>query len=58
MKANNRLAVVVTHDLYQAQRLADEVIFMDRGKIIEQGPGGEVFNNPQNVLLRRILNKE
>jgi ABC-type phosphate transport system ATPase subunit len=49
---------VVTHDLYQAQRIAGIIIFMDNGKIIEVGSSEEVFGNPKNKLVRMILNKD
>ncbi|HEY6082928.1 MAG TPA: phosphate ABC transporter ATP-binding protein, partial [Chitinophagaceae bacterium] len=37
--------VVVTHILRQAKRLADQVVFMYFGEIVEQGPADEIFNN-------------
>lgn len=39
--------IVVTHILRQAKRIADNVIFMYLGEVIEQGPVEEVFNNPK-----------
>ncbi|MBI5217323.1 MAG: phosphate ABC transporter ATP-binding protein [Bacteroidia bacterium] len=39
--------VVVTHILRQAKRIADHVIFMYLGEVIEQGPAGEFFENPK-----------
>lgn len=57
MKNNSRTVLIVTHDLYQAQRIADFIIFMDNGKIIEIGSSEEVFGNPKNKLVRMILNK-
>ncbi len=47
--------VMVTHTLQQAQRVADHVIFMYLGEVVEQGPARDVFNNPQNELTRRYL---
>jgi len=40
--------VLVTHTLRQAKRLADHVIYLYFGKVIEQGPADEIFNNPKN----------
>jgi tungstate transport system ATP-binding protein len=54
---NKRTVIMVTHDLYQAQRIADFIIFMDNGKIIEIGSSEEVFSYPKNKLVRMILNK-
>ncbi len=46
---------MVTHTLHQALRIADNVIFMYLGEIIESGPAKEVFNNPQKELTRNYL---
>jgi phosphate transport system ATP-binding protein len=46
---------MVTHTLQQAQRVADHVIFMYLGEVVEQGPARDVFNNPQNELTKRYL---
>ena len=40
--------VLVTHTLRQAKRLADYVVFLYFGKVIEQGPADKVFNNPKD----------
>ncbi|NDP62786.1 amino acid ABC transporter ATP-binding protein [Polaromonas sp.] len=51
--------VVVTHEMQFAREVADRVIFIDGGIIVEQGPSKEVLNNPQNPrtqdFLRRVL---
>jgi phosphate transport system ATP-binding protein len=39
--------VIVTHTLRQAKRLADHVIFMYLGKVVETGPAKEIFQNPK-----------
>lgn len=57
MAGDNRTVIMVTHDLYQAQRIADFIIFMDNGKVIEKGSSEDIFNNPKNKLVRMILNK-
>lgn len=48
--------VMVTHTLRQAQRIADYVIFMYLGKVIEQGDAKEVFSNPKHELTKSYLN--
>jgi len=40
--------VLVTHILRQAKRLADYVIFLYLGELVEHGEAGEIFNNPKN----------
>ncbi|MBX6381169.1 MAG: phosphate ABC transporter ATP-binding protein [Thermoflavifilum aggregans] len=47
--------VLVTHILRQAKRLADHVIFMYLGEVIEQGPPQEIFEHPQTAVLREYL---
>lgn len=47
--------IMVTHTLRQALRIADNVVFMYLGEIIETGPAAEVFNNPQNELTQKYL---
>lgn len=51
--------VIVTHEVKFAAQVADQVLFIDRGLIVEQGPPSAVIQNPQNPrtqdFLRRIL---
>ncbi|MDR0384901.1 MAG: phosphate ABC transporter ATP-binding protein [Prevotellaceae bacterium] len=51
----NYSIVMVTHTLRQALRIADYVIFMYLGEIIESGSAEQVFNNPQNELTKKYL---
>lgn len=47
--------ILVTHTLRQARRIADYVVFMYLGEIIEAGPTEEFFNNPKNKLTKDYL---
>ena len=47
--------VLVTHTLRQALRIADYVIFMYMGEIIEAGPAEQIFKNPQKELTQKYL---
>ena len=47
--------ILVTHTLRQAKRIADHIIFMYLGKIIESGPTEEFFNNPKKQLTKDYL---
>jgi phosphate transport system ATP-binding protein len=47
--------VLVTHTLRQAKRIADYVVFMYMGEVIEAGPSAELFNNPKQDLTREYL---
>jgi phosphate transport system ATP-binding protein len=51
----NYTIVLVTHILRQARRLADHVIFMYLGEVIEQGPAAQVFENPQQEMTKSYL---
>jgi phosphate transport system ATP-binding protein len=47
--------VMVTHILRQARRIADHVIFMYMGEVIEQGPAKEIFENPKMERTKKYL---
>ena len=49
--------VVVTHELGFAKEVASRVMFMDGGKIVEQGTPDEVFNHPKHPRLQEFLSK-
>jgi putative amino-acid transport system ATP-binding protein len=40
--------IIVTHEMSFAKEIADRIIFMDDGRIIEEGTPEEIFSNPQN----------
>ncbi|MDA7947583.1 MAG: ATP-binding cassette domain-containing protein [Hyphomicrobiaceae bacterium] len=40
--------IFITHDIGQARRLADDVVFMHRGRIVERAPAGKFFDNPSS----------
>ena len=49
--------VVVTHEMGFAKEVATRVIFMDEGKILEQGTPDEIFNSPKDPRLVEFLSK-
>ena len=49
--------VVVTHEMGFAKEVGNRVLFMDGGKIEEQGPPEELFGNPKNPRLQEFLSK-
>ena len=49
--------ICVTHEMGFAKAVADRVIFMDQGQIVEQNSPNEFFNNPQNERSRDFLSK-
>ena len=48
---------VVTHEMGFAREVASRVIFMDEGKILEEGKPNEIFENPQNPRTKDFLSK-
>ncbi|GAB4307920.1 amino acid ABC transporter ATP-binding protein [Pseudothermotoga elfii] len=49
--------LVVTHELGFARTVADEIIFMENGVIVEHGPTNLIFTNPQKERTRQFLRK-
>ena len=49
--------VVVTHEMGFAKEVASRVMFMDEGKIVEQGTPDDIFNRPQHPRLQDFLSK-
>ena len=49
--------VVVTHEMGFAREVGTRVVFIDEGKIQEEGPPAQIFTNPQNPRLRDFLSK-
>ncbi|ELI8291612.1 TPA: L-cystine ABC transporter ATP-binding protein YecC [Yersinia enterocolitica] len=52
-----RTMVIVTHEMSFARDVADRAIFMDHGRIVEQGPAKELFAHPQHERTRQFLDK-
>ena len=56
-----RTMIMVTHEINFAEEISDRVIFMDDGKIVEEGPPHEIFANPTcqrtRVFLRQIIDR-
>ena len=57
LAAEGMTMVVVTHEMGFAREVGNRVLFMDEGKIVEQGTPDEIFNNPQHPRLREFLSK-
>ncbi len=49
--------IIVTHEMSFARDVADQVIFMDGGVVVEEGPPEAVFGNPQQERTRQFLEK-
>ncbi|MCI1304872.1 MAG: amino acid ABC transporter ATP-binding protein [Lachnospiraceae bacterium] len=57
LAAEGMTMAVVTHEMGFAREVADRVLFVDGGRIMEQGTPDEVFNHPENQRLREFLSK-
>ena len=57
LAAEGMTMVVVTHEMGFAREVADRVIFMDEGVIVEEGTPEEIFNNPTQQRTKDFLNK-
>ncbi|WP_251095809.1 amino acid ABC transporter ATP-binding protein [Streptomyces sp. Caat 7-52] len=49
--------VIVTHEIGFAREVADRVVFIDGGRIVEQGPPGQVLDSPRHERTRDFLGK-
>ncbi|PXW28661.1 amino acid ABC transporter ATP-binding protein, PAAT family [Paraburkholderia caballeronis] len=49
--------IVVTHEVRFAREVADRVVFMDGGKIVEMGPPAQVIDHPSSARLRQFLHR-
>ena len=47
--------IVVTHEMGFARQVANRVIFMDEGQIVEQGSPSDIFDNPQEIRTQNFL---
>jgi general L-amino acid transport system ATP-binding protein len=49
--------LVVTHEMGFARSVADRMVFMDRGEIVEQAPPEQFFNSPRSPRTRQFLSQ-
>lgn len=54
---HKRTMIIVTHETSFAKEIADRIIFMDDGRIIEEGTPEKIFSNPQNERTKRFLER-
>ena len=54
---HKRTMIIVTHEMSSAKEIADRIIFMDDGRIIEEGTPEKIFSNPQNERTKRFLER-
>ncbi len=57
LATQHQTMLVVTHEMQFAKEVADRVIFMANGHIVEQGTPEQIFNDPQDIQLKKFLNQ-
>ena len=57
LAAEHMTMVIVTHEMSFARDVADRIVFMDGGVIVEEGPAEQVINNPQHDRTKAFLNR-
>jgi len=57
LASERQTMLVVTHEMQFAYEVADKVIFMADGHIVEQGSPQDIFDRPQDRRLRKFLNQ-
>ncbi|MAM58134.1 MAG: amino acid ABC transporter ATP-binding protein [Salinicola sp.] len=57
LAAEHQTMIVVTHEMQFAREVADRVVFMDQGRIIEQGPPAKLFSHPEDERTQHFLRK-
>jgi len=57
LKKFKTTAVIVTHDIIDAMEMSDEIIVIDKGKVIQKGPPDEIYNNPISKKVALLFGK-
>jgi len=57
LAAQNMTMVIVTHAMQFARDVADRVVFMDGGRIVEEGPAEQVIDHPREQRTREFLSR-
>ena len=52
-----RTSIIVTHELGFAREVSDKIVFMDDGKVVEEGTAAEVLDNPKTERTRAFLRR-
>jgi polar amino acid transport system ATP-binding protein/general L-amino acid transport system ATP-binding protein len=57
LASSGRTMIVVTHEMGFARKVADKMVFMDKGEIVEVGPPNDVFTAPKSQRFAKFLNQ-
>ena len=54
-KKNKGIIILISHSIKQCQRLCDEVLFFDNGRIVERNKSPLIFDDPRDKRLKEFL---
>ncbi len=57
-KSSQRIIIMATHNLNQARRIADEIVHIHNGEIVEVAKTEDFFENPKSEITRKFINGE
>ena len=57
LAASGMTMLIATHEMGFARDIADRVVFLDAGRVAEQGPPEQIFNSPQNPRTQQFLKR-
>jgi len=57
LAAEGMTMICVTHEMGFARRVADTMVFMDQGRIVEKAPARQFFENPENERTKLFLDQ-
>ena len=57
-KSSQRIIVMATHNLNQARRMADEIVHIHNGEVVEVAKSEDFFENPKSEITRKFINGE
>lgn len=55
IRKKDRTVVMATHNMFQARRLSDKVVFMHEGSLYDEGDSGSFFAHPKNEIARQFI---
>ncbi|MFT5502811.1 MAG: peptide/nickel transport system ATP-binding protein [Gammaproteobacteria bacterium] len=55
IREQNSAAIYVTHDLAVVAQIADHIVVLYSGEVMEQGPADQIINNPQHAYTKRLM---
>jgi ABC-type polar amino acid transport system ATPase subunit len=57
LAAEGMTMIVVTHEMGFAREVGNRILFLDEGRILEEGPPGQIFNAPREERTRSFLSR-